>query len=153
MGNKPMGPGFNSQDCPGMGGMHNKMKHGGEKKFDRDGMGNENFGPMMMEQLGLTLEQKEKIHQLKIKYEKNEIANNAELKTLRLDKREAMRNMNFENAKKVVKQMADVKTKIQISKIDEMNEITKVLDKGQLEKFREMHSNPGMMKHKMKMNK
>ncbi|MBN2858328.1 MAG: hypothetical protein JXN63_07995, partial [Candidatus Delongbacteria bacterium] len=124
-----------------------------QNRFIKDRMGRENCGPAMMEQLDLSKDQAEKIHQIKMKYEKSDIDTKAGLKKLKIDKHEAMRNMNFDDAKKTVRQMSELKTKMQISKIDEMAEITKVLNKEQLEKFKELHGGQGFMKHNMKMKK
>jgi len=148
------GPAFNAGNCHGGMGGWNKMNREGKDKFNRDGIGREHFGFRMMEELGLTSDQKEKIHQIRMKYEKNEIEQEAELKKLRIDKREAMRNMKYDDAKKVVKQMGEVKTKLQTSQIDEMSEITKVLNKEQQEKFKEFHNDhPGFGNKWKKMNK
>jgi len=150
-----MGPGFNMENCTGNGPgvMGHKMGNDHNSRFKKGGMGRENCGPAMMEQLGLSKDQSEKIHQIKMKYEKNEIGMEADLKKLKIDKHEAMRNMNFEEAKKIVKQMSEIRSKKNLSKIDEMAEITKVLSKEQLEKFKELHSGQGFMKHNMKMKK
>jgi Spy/CpxP family protein refolding chaperone len=150
-----MGPGFNPEKCTGNGPgvMGHKMGNDHNDRFQKGGMGKEPCGPAMMEQLGLSKDQSEKIHQIKMKYEKNEIGMEADLKKLKIDKHEAMRNMNFEEAKKIVKQMSEIRSKKNLSKIDEMAEITKVLSKEQLEKFKELHSGQGFMKHNMKMKK
>lgn len=140
--------------CGEMGNMHKGMK-GMDKECGMGmGMDNDNdkchFGPMMFEKLDLTKEQMDKIHQIKIKNEKLDIDSKAELKKLKIDKMEAMRSMNFDKAKEVIKKMSEIKTKSQIGNIDEMVEITKLLTKEQLDKMKDMHGNPGMMKHKMK---
>jgi len=143
-----MGPGFNSENCTGNGPgvMGHKMGNDHQNCFKKDGMGRGHFGPAMTEQLGLSKDQVEKIHQIRTKYEKNEIGMEADLKKIRIDKHEAMRNMNFDEAKKIVKQMSEIRTKKNLSKIDEMAEITKLLSKEQIEKFKELHGGPGMMR-------
>jgi len=148
------GPGMGMENCDGMGTMHKGMgkmdrKCGREMKNDDFGGRGQHFGPMMIENLDLSKDQMDKIHQIKIKYDKADIDLNAELKKLKIDKREAMMELNFDKAKEVTKKMADVRTKTQMGNIDEMSELTKVLSKEQLEKFKDMHKNPGMMKHKM----
>jgi len=146
------GPGM--ENCDGMGPMHKGM----EGKRDRERCGDDfegrgqHFGPMMIENLDLSKDQMDKIHQIKVKYDKADIDLSAELKKLKIDKHEAMMELNFDKAKEVTKKMAEVRTKSQMGNIDEMSELAKVLSKEQLEKFKEMHKNPGMMKHKM-MNK
>jgi hypothetical protein len=60
--------------------------------------------------------------------------------------------MNFSEAKNIVKKISDVRLKGQNAKIDEMAEMTKLLSKDQLEKFRELHSAHGRMGMK-KMNR
>lgn len=152
------GPGMGMENCDGMGPMHKGMG-GMEGKRDRERCGGDDFegrgqhfGPMMIENLDLSKEQMDKIHQIKVKFDKADIDLSAELKKLKIDKREAMMELNFDKAKEVTKKMAEVRTKTQMGNIDEMSELTKVLSKEQLEKFKDMHRNPGMMKHKM-MNK
>lgn len=152
------GPGMGMENCDGgMGPMHKGMGEM-EGKRDRERCGNDfegrgqHFGPMMIENLDLSKEQMDKIHQIKVKFDKADIDLSAELKKLKIDKREAMMELNFDKAKEVTKKMAEVRTKTQMGNIDEMSELTKVLSKEQLEKFKDMHRNPGMMKHKM-MNK
>ncbi len=151
------GPGMGMENCDGMGPMHKGMgrmdKKCGKGMNNDDFDGNDrHFGPMMIENLDLSKDQTDKIHQIKIKYDKADIDLRAELKKLKIDKHEAMIELNFEKAKEVTKKMAEVRTKTQMGNIDEMSELTKVLSKEQLEKFKDMHKNPGMMKHKM-MNK
>jgi len=150
-----MGPRFNMENCTGNGPgvMGHKMGNDHNSRFKKDGMGKDHFGPAMIEQLDLSKDQFEKIHQIKMKYEKNEIEIEADIKKSRIDRREAMRNMNFDEAKKIVKQMSEIRTKKNLSKIDEMAEITKLLSKEQLEKFKDLHSGLEFMKHNMKMKK
>ncbi|HQO10375.1 MAG TPA: hypothetical protein PLK90_01530 [Clostridiales bacterium] len=146
------------ENCDGYGPMHKGMgkmhkNHGKNVRnddFDRQG---QHFGPMMIENLDLKKDQIEKIHQIKIKYDKADIDLKAELKKLKIDKHEFMSDLNFDKAKEITKKMADVRTKTQMGNIDEIAELTKVLTKEQLEKFKEMHKNPSMMKHNMMKNR
>lgn len=110
------------------------------------------FGPMMFEELDLSKEQIEKIEQIKIKHRKMNIDLDAEKEKLQIDKHQAMQDMNFSEAKNIVKKISDVRLKGQNAKIDEMAEMTKLLSKDQLEKFRELHSAHGRMGMK-KMNR
>lgn len=145
------GHGMEMENCSGMGPMHKGMKGNRDKDGcdnDFEGRG-QHFGPMMIENLDLSKEQMDKIHQIKVKYDKADIDLNAELKKLKIDKHEAMMELNFDKAKEVTKKMADVRTKTQLGNIDEMSELSKVLSKEQLDKFKDMHKNPGMSKHKM----
>ncbi|MBU4486617.1 MAG: hypothetical protein KKD38_06775 [Candidatus Delongbacteria bacterium] len=152
--NKDIKPGIADKENPGTGmcPMHKGKGFGKGKSMRNDNDGCDRFGPMMMEQLDLTADQINRIHQIKVKYKKLGIDLKAELKKLEIDKQEAMKEMNFDKAKEVTKKMADVRTKDQISNIDEKSEMTKVLSKEQIEKLKEFHKAPGKMKHKI-MNK
>jgi len=149
------GPGHGQENCNGMGPMQKGMKGNCGKDWqddDFDGRRGNHFGPMIVEQLELSNEQIDQIHKIKIKYDKMDIDLKAELQKLRIDKHEAMTEMNFDKAKEVTKKMAEIRTKTQMGNIDEMIELTKVLTKEQQEKMKDFHKAPGMMKHKM-MNK
>lgn len=128
-----------------MGGKEKKHGMDGLNSFDSE----DQDCPMMFDQVGLSKEQQEKIHQIKIKNQKSDIDTKAELKKLMIDKQEAMRELNFEKAKEATKKISDLKAKSQIANIDEKIEIFKVMTKDQIEKIKEFHKQPGMMKHKM----
>jgi Spy/CpxP family protein refolding chaperone len=140
------------EEMPMMGKMHQGP---GMNKRDGDcGMRGQRggFGPMMFEELDLSKEQIEKIEQIKIKYRKMNIDLDAEKEKLQIDKHQAMQDLNFSEAKNIVKKVSDVRLKVQNARIDEMAEITKLLSKDQIEKFRELHSAHGRMGMK-KMNR
>lgn len=141
------------EEMPMMGRMHQgpgMNKRGGdcEMRGERGG-----FGPMMFEELDLSKEQIEKIEQIKVKYRKMNIDLDAEKEKLQIDKHQAMQDMNFSEAKNIVKKISDVRLKTQNARIDEMTEITKMLSKDQIEKFRELHSGFGRMGGMNKMHK
>lgn len=138
------------EEMPMMGRMHQgKGQKGGYcgMRGERGG-----FGPMMFEELDLSKEQIEKIEQIKIKYRKMNIDLDAEKEKLQIDKHQAMQDLNFSEAKNIIKKVSDVRLKVQNARIDEMAEITKLLSKDQVEKFRELHSAHGRMGMK-KMNR
>ncbi|MBN2857061.1 MAG: Spy/CpxP family protein refolding chaperone [Candidatus Delongbacteria bacterium] len=140
------------EEMPMMGRMHQGSgmnKRGGDCKMMGEKGG---FGPMMFEELDLSKEQIGKIEQIKVKYRKMDIDLDAEKEKLQIDKHQAMQDMNFSEAKNIVKKISDVRLKSQNARIDEMAEITKLLSKDQIEKFRELHSAHGRM-GMMKMNR
>ncbi len=134
-----------------------KMNHapGMNKRCGDCGMRGEKegFGPMIFEKLELNIDQISKIEQIKIRYKKMNIDFDAEKEKLRIDRHQAMKDMNFSEAKNIVKKISDVRLKIQSSGIDEIAEITKILTKEQLEKFKEIHGSHFQDKHKMKMKR
>lgn len=145
-------PFFRGNEMPMMGRMHQgpgMNKRGGDcgMRGERGG-----FGPMMVEELDLSKEQIDKIEQIKIKYRKMDIDLDAEKEKLQIDKHQAMQDLNFSEAKNIVKKISDVRLKSQNARIDEMSEMTKILSKDQIEKFRELHSGFGR-KGMNKMNK
>ena len=112
-----------------------RREHRGEG-FER---GDHRFGPQMIEFLDLNDEQVEKMHKIKVKFDKKEIDVKGEQKKLRIDKGEAMKDMDFAKARTVTKQMAQVMTKIQLMKIDQKEEMSKILNKEQIKKMKKFH--------------
>lgn len=130
-------PGIGYPDCPEMGRKDfSRNNHYRDGKF---GKRDHEFGPRMIEMLNLTDEQVEKMHKIKIKYDKMEIDVKAEQKKLGIDKKEAMKNMEFDKAKKITKQMSELRTKHQIMNIDQKEEFSKILNKEQIEKMKKFH--------------
>ena len=124
------------RDFHGMGRMHGERgDHRGEG-FER---GDHKFGPQMIEFLDLNDNQIEKMHKIKIKYDKKEIDVRGEQKKLRIDKNEAMKDMDFTKARKVTKAMSEVTTKIQLMKINQKEEMSKILNKEQIKKMKKAH--------------
>ncbi|MDA3838597.1 MAG: Spy/CpxP family protein refolding chaperone [Candidatus Delongbacteria bacterium] len=123
---------------------HSEMGRRGERREK----GDHKFGPRLKEMLNLTDQQVEKMHDIKIKYDKKEIDLNATSKKLRIDKKEAMKDMEFTKAKKITNELSDIRAKMQIMDIDQKQDISKLLNKEQIEKFKKLH----MMQNKMHKN-
>ena len=108
------------------------------------------FGPEMAEYLELSDEQINKIREIKNDFRKKEIDLDADVKKLKIDEREAMKNMEFDKAKKLVKKIGEKRTESRILDIEEKEKISKVLTKEQIEKFK--NRKPGEFR-KQKMGK
>ena len=125
----------------GYGYFHGRNNNG--RRESRRGEGFERidhrFGPQMIEYLDLTDEQVEKMHKIRVKFDKQEIDVRSEQKKLRIDKNEAMKDMDFAKARKVTKQMSGVTAKIQLMKINQKEEMSKILTKEQVEKMKKAH--------------
>ena len=133
-------PGFKNHDGQGHGDFHGR-KDGRKGSRRGEGLkrGDHKFGPQMIEYLDLNDEQVEKMHKIKVKYQKKEIDVKGEQKKLRIDKNEAMKDMDFAKARTVTKQMSEVTSKIQLMKIDQKEEMSKILNKEQIEKMKKAH--------------
>ena len=94
---------------------------------------------MLIEELDLTDEQVEKMQKVRVKYDKKEIDLHANSKKLNIDREEAMKDMDYPKAKKLIIKISKIKTDIQLMHIDHKEEISKLLNKEQLEKFRKLH--------------
>ena len=121
------------------------MNLGREKNYCHNRLG---LSHRMLEELELSKDQAEKVEQIKIRYKKMNIDIDAEKEKLKIDKHQAMKNLNFSEAKNVVKKISDVRLKGQNARIDEMSEIVKILNKEQNEKLKELISAPGGKGHK-----
>ncbi|NOR46050.1 MAG: hypothetical protein GQ534_10745 [Candidatus Delongbacteria bacterium] len=124
------------RDHHGMGKMNGERREHRGEGFER---GDHRFGPQMIEFLDLNDEQVEKMHKIKIKFDKKDIDVRAEQKKLRIDKGEAMKDMDFAKARKVTKQMSAVTANIQLMNIDQKEEMSKILNKEQIEKMKKAH--------------
>lgn len=87
----------------------NKMGRRGQRKHLRG-----EFGFYIMQELNLTEKQEEKINSIKTDFKKKGIDLHAEIKKLRIDKREAMKNEEFSKAKSLVDKISVVR--IQLNK-------------------------------------
>ena len=132
-------PGFRNHE--GHGDFHGRKDKGRKGSHRSEGLERRNhkFGPQMIEFLDLNDEQVEKMHKIKVKFDKKEIDVKAEQKKLRIDKNEAMKDMDFAKARKVSKQMSEVTSKIQLMNIDQKEEMSKILTKEQVEKMKKAH--------------
>lgn len=149
--NNDFRPGF--RHFEGHGDFHgrNDMGRKGSRRGEGFERGDHRFGPQMIEFLDLNDEQVEKMHKIKVKFDKKEIDVRAEQKKLRIDKNEAMKDMDFAKARKVTKQMSEVTAKIQLMNIDQKEEMSKILNKEQIQKMKKAHfmGNRGGRKDKM----
>ena len=93
---------------------------------------------MMCEELDLTDKQKEQMEDLRIKNKKEMITAKANLELLEIDKRSAMRNKDFKQAKAVTKEIFKMKQDIAISRIDQQEERWNILTPEQQEKAEEL---------------
>ncbi len=93
---------------------------------------------MMCEELDLTDKQKEQMEDLHIKNRKKMITAKANLELLEIDKRSAMRNKDFKQAKAVTKEISKMKQNIAISRIDQQEERWNILTPEQQEKAEEL---------------
>ncbi|MCK5761164.1 MAG: hypothetical protein KAH33_07710 [Candidatus Delongbacteria bacterium] len=123
-------------DHYGMGKRGRERGEHRDEKFERD---EHRFGPQMIEFLNLNDEQVEKMHKIKVKFDKKEIDVRAEQKKLRIDKNEAMKDMDFTKARRVTKKMSEVTAKIQLMNIDQKEEISKILNREQIKKMKKFH--------------
>jgi len=93
---------------------------------------------MMCEELDLTDEQKEQMEDLHIRNRKEMITERANLELLDIDKRSAMKDKNFKQAKSVTKEIFKMKQDIAISRIDQQEERWNILTPEQQEKAEEL---------------
>lgn len=102
----------------------------------------------MAEALELTDAQKEKIETLTFEHKKEMIASRAELKTLELEKQEAMKDDDFAAAKKLNIKIFDKKAEIANARLELKENIMKELTPEQQEQAKELHKKAGrkMMK-------
>ncbi|MBN2789406.1 MAG: hypothetical protein JXR69_04400 [Candidatus Delongbacteria bacterium] len=134
-------PGIGNPDCPQYEKFH-ENKDFGRKGFrkggDFEGRG-DGFGPRMIEMLELNDDQIEKMHKIKVEFDKKEIDLKATEKKLRIDKKEAMKDMDFSKARSITKEMSKTRTDLQILHIDEKEKMAMVLTKDQIAKMKKMH--------------
>ncbi len=123
----------------GKGGMKGEMdcgkmgkSHGG--KMDRDGM----MMGRMMEELELTGTQQEKIETLNFEHKKDMIAKHADLKTFELEKKNGMKNEDFNKARKLNDKIFNLKKEMANSRLTLHENIFNQLTPEQQEKAKEM---------------
>ncbi|MEA2096252.1 MAG: Spy/CpxP family protein refolding chaperone [Candidatus Cloacimonadota bacterium] len=128
-------------DCRGHNdGKHHPMRDRMFKDGGHPGMmkGMHDGYQMMCEELDLTDKQKEQMEDLHIKNRKKMITERANLKLLDIDKRSAMKDKDFKQAKAVTKEIFKMKQDIAISRIDQQEERWNILTSEQKEKAEEM---------------
>lgn len=93
---------------------------------------------MMCEELDLTDEQKEQMEDLRIKGKKSKIVANADLELLGIDKRGAMKDKNFKQAKDITKEIFKLKQQNAINQIEQQEQRWNILTPEQKEKAEEL---------------
>ena len=113
------------------------------------GMGGRGFS-RITEELNLTAEQEKKFDELHVKFEKNAIDQQADIRKKMLDEKTAMQNEDFTSAKKIVSELFALKEDAAKQRITNHEEMLKLLTPEQKEKFKalqkERHNRGGMHK-------
>ncbi len=92
----------------------------------------------LMDELDLNDAQKAKFAELRTENKKSEIELEADIKSLKVDKRDAMKNKDFDQVKKLIKEINDIKEEIQLKKIDFQEAKWNLLDSDQKAKLEEL---------------
>ena len=104
---------------------------------------------MMCEELDLTDEQKEQMEDLHINSRKEMIVTGADLKILEIDKRSAMKDKDFKQAKAVTKEIFKLKQQGAIKRIEQQEQRWNILTPEQKEKAEELMGEHHSPKRKM----
>ena len=116
--------------------MKGKMLKDGDHNNKMQGM--HDGYQMMCEELDLTDEQKEQMEDLRINNKKEMITVRASLELLEIDKRSAMKDKNFKQAKSVAKEISKLKEQIAINRIEQHEQRWNILTTEQKEKAEEL---------------
>ncbi len=132
------GMGQDQEDCNGM------MQGRFEQKHDGNGM-----LMHMTEELELTESQVENLQEIHLAHKKSMIQKHSEIKILQLDKDVAMKNKDFAEAKKITKNIFEIKQEMALEKLDLLEDQWNLLTDEQKLKAEEMdlgkkHSQPKM---------
>jgi len=122
----------------------------------RGAMGNGGmpFHEKMMDELDLTATQKDQIQEIMSDHHKFMIQKNSEIEILKIDIHKALRDHNFNEAKRITEKMSDLEKDIAVKRINMHEERWKMLTNEQKEKAEELIQDKPMMKmHKMMRNK
>ncbi len=140
------------RDCDGT--ERGRMQHDKQVKFYEKGMmkrDSDHFG-MMLKELDLTDAQQDRISGLMSTHKKEMIQLKADIDTKLVDKRDAMKDHDFNKIKKITSQIFDLKESMELNKIENHEKIWNILTPQQQEKADEMHKeHPQMMQHKKMM--
>ena len=117
--------------------MKGKMLKDGDHHNKMQGMHHDGY-QMMCEELDLTDEQKEQMEDLRINNKKEMITVKASLELLEIDKRSAMRDKDFKQAKAVTNKIFEKKQDVAISRIEQHEQRWNILTPEQKEKAEEM---------------
>ena len=103
----------------------------------------------MAEELELTDSQQEYLHELHLESKKLMIQKKAEIDILVLDKKTAMKDKDFTEAKKLTTKIFEIKQEMALNKIDQQEEHWNLLSEDQKLKAEEMRSNKKHCPQKM----
>jgi len=109
------------------GGDHSKMMQGKHDGFQ-----------MMCEELELTDSQKEQMEELRITSKKEMITAESEIKLLEIDKKSALKDKNFKQAKKIVGDIFEIKQEMAENRIEQHEQRWNILTPEQKEKAEEL---------------
>lgn len=119
------------------------------------GMGRHN----PMSELKLTEDQQKKMDEMHLKFQKSAIDQRAVIQKKSIDKRQAMQNEDFIVAKKLTAELFDLKKDMANQKINQHEEMLKILTPEQKAKLKTLHKEApmkmgrrGMQKHHKGMN-
>ncbi|MCF7911140.1 MAG: Spy/CpxP family protein refolding chaperone [Candidatus Cloacimonetes bacterium] len=140
------------------------MNHDNPGRDCRQGMGNERMGMMnrgqqgnhgdmmmgIMHQLELTDAQEAQMKSQRVKIEKSAIDINAQIKSLEIDARVAMDEMNFSQMKKVSNSIFDLKKELKNLRIDNQEKCWNILTAEQKAQAMELRKQPKGMQRRMK---
>ena len=116
------------------GADHHEQRKDSDRSFHKKG----DHMMMIMKELDLTEYQQEEIKQIKEDGRKENIQRRADIDILEIDLRSAMSDHDFETARKITREIAEMKTEKAVADIDQKEEIWNLLDSTQREKFEEM---------------
>jgi len=123
-------------------GEHHRMKDGNHQEKMHDGF------DKMCEELELTGKQIEQLEDLKINGKKDMIVASADLKLLEIDKKTAMKEKDFKQAKAVTEEIFKIKEQMAINKIEHQEKRWNILTSEQQEKAEELMKKHHSPKHK-----
>ena len=117
-----------------MGRFEGKMHPGGEH------MMREGFGGLdrICDELELTDKQIEKMEAMRLAHQKEMIGTHADIDIIKVDKRSAMRNHDFDKTKKITAKMYDLKKAQALKKIEHHEMMWNLLTPEQQEKAKEL---------------
>lgn len=93
---------------------------------------------MICEQLELTEKQKEQIEDLRLSSKKFMIVSGSDIKLLRIDKRKAMKDKNFQLAKKITSDIFKIEEQMAINRIEQNEKRWNIFTPEQKEKAEEL---------------
>lgn len=108
----------------------------------------------IMTELNLTADQQKKMDEMHLKFQKSDIDKHAVIQKKAIDKQQAMRNEDFATAKKLTTELFDLKAELANQRIEQHEEMSKILTAEQKAKFKELRDDRrGEMHKKGKMKR